>query len=210
MKRFQARHGIPVDGHGRRFDFRRAECPGAGPPEPARHQSDAHQDADREDSRALRHGQHSGGPGRGGRDGEGGLAPHRDRRQGRPAVADRQQRDLRDQLQSLLDGAGEHHQEGSHSEDADRSELPDRVSHPHLRPAGQRIAAEPGQLEHRRSHELHVSAGPGRQQFARHRSRSISRARTACTCTTRRTRDFSTTSSASIPRAASASRTFAN
>ena len=96
------------------------------------------------------------------------------------------QQDHRDQLQSLLDGAGEHHQEGPDPEDAEGSELPHRL------PASASTTSRAPSCSPSRSTGTRDEAtnymfrqDPGDDQLARASSRSTSPARTASTCTTR-------------------------
>ena len=75
---------------------------------------------------------------------------------------------------------------------------------------GNELQPHADQLVFRRSGQLHVQAGSGRLQFARCDPHQFSRPRTASTCTTRRRRICSARISASIPRAACACRMCAN
>ena len=95
-----------------------------------------------------------------------------------------QQQDHRDQLQSLLDGAGVDRAPGPDSDHAEGPGLPDRGAHPHLRHAGQRAQSVADQLvldrrgrttassrtpaTSTRSARAHQLPQPRRRLYARH------------------------------------------
>ena len=188
-----------------------AQRAGAGAARPAQGQSGAAAHAQHQPRPALRGLQHSGGAHRGDRERRRGVAPHRGRRQARPAVARDQQQDRRDQFQSVLDRAGLDRAQGPHPEDAG----PSRTTSPATTSASSTShhnELQPSQINWYSEEAANYTfkPGSGRASIRSARSASTSRARTASTCTTRRSRICSARISASIPRAACGCRTCAS
>ena len=119
VKRFQARHGLPADGVMGKYTYAALNIQRAGAPRPARDQPRQAALDVRLPRRPLCHGEHSGGPDRGGRERPRRAAPHGNRRQDRPADPDRQFQDQRDHRQSLLERAGIDRAQGHNSADAE-------------------------------------------------------------------------------------------
>ena len=134
--------------------LRRAEHQRAGAARPARDQPGAAALDVRLPRRPLRDGQHPGRPDRGGRERPRRAAPHGDRRQDRPADADRQFQDQRDHRQSLLERAGIDRAQGHHSADAEGSEVSLQEQHPHPRSRRHRDRSDHDRLEHRGRGEI--------------------------------------------------------
>ena len=158
VKRFQTRHGLPADGVMGKYTYAAMNISAPGAARPARDQSGAPALDVGLPRRPLRDGQHPGRPDRGGREQPRRAAPHRDRRQDRPADADRQFQDQRDHRQPVLERAGIDRAQGHHSADAEESRLSDQEQHPHPRPRRQRDRSDDDRLEHRGRGEIPAAA----------------------------------------------------
>ncbi len=206
MRRFQARHGISIDGIVRAETFKRLNIP--CDVRLAQLKTNVGRLKALTGNLGDRYVmvQYSGGAGRGGRERRRGRPPHRRGRPARPAVAGRQQQDHRDQFQSVLDRAGVARAARSHADDAEGPELSHQRAHPHLRHARPGAAADADQLAYQRGGELPLPPGSRAISIRSAPCASIFRARTASTCTTRRRRACSARTCASIRRAACACR----
>ena len=186
VRRFQARHGLTVDGIIRAETLTALNVPAAVRLDQLKVNVTRLRALGDQSRPALRGVQHSGGAHRGDRERRRGVAPHRGGRQARPAVARHQQQDRRDQLQSVLDGAGLDRAQGPDPEDAGSAGLPHQQPHPHLRLQAQRAAARRRSTGTRRTRPTTRSSRIRATSIRSARSASISPARTASTCTTRR------------------------
>ncbi len=167
VRRFQARHGLTIDGILREVDARCAERSGGDAARSAQGQYRAAQDADHQSRPALRRRQYSRPPAS-----RRSKTTSRYRGTPRSSASPTGRRPTStqnhpDQFQSVLDRAGVDRAQGPHSENAGPAGISDRQSHPHFRRHAPRIAAVADQLVFGRRDELHVQAGSRQLQFAR-------------------------------------------
>ena len=186
VRRFQARHGLTIDGVLRGATLAAMNVPATTRRDQLKVNVARLKIADHQSRSALRGRQHSGGARRGDRERRRGVAPYRGRRQAGSGVARHQLEDRRDQFQSVLDGAGLDRAQGFDPAHAGRAGLSDQEPHSHLRRQARRAAAVADQLVFGRRHPLHVSSRTPAISIRSARSASISRASTASICTTRR------------------------
>ena len=135
VRRFQARHGLTIDGIVREPTLVAMNVPAAT------RRDQLKVNIERLKTLSTNLGPRyvvaniPGGPDRGDRKRRRGVEARRGRRQARPGLTGHQQQDRSDQLQSLLDGAGLDRAQGPHSENAGPAGISHRQSHPHLRRA---------------------------------------------------------------------------
>ena len=133
VRRFQARHGLAVDGNIREQTLKQLNVPAQVRLAQIAHQRGAAQSNERQSRRSLRGLQRSGRAHRGDRRRRRRIAPHGRGRQAGPRFAGHQQPYRRDQLQSVLDRAGLDRAPRSHSQDAGGARLSGKEPHPHYR-----------------------------------------------------------------------------
>jgi hypothetical protein len=168
VRRFQARHGLTVDGVIRAETLAALNVPAPVRLAQLKVNVTRLRALERQSQPALRGLQHSGGAHRGDRERRRGVAPHRGRRQARSAVARDQQQDHPDQLQSVLDGAAFDRAKGSDPENAGSAGLPHQAITSAFSTAAT-ASSQPSQINWYSEDATHYSfkQDPGSLQFAR-------------------------------------------
>ena len=186
VRRFQARHGLTVDGVIHAETLAALNVPAPVRLAQLKVNVTRLRGAQRQSQPALCGRQHSGRPHRGDRERLRGVAPHRRCRQAGSAVARDQQQDHPDQLQSVLDGPAFDRAEGSDPENAGSAGLSHQQSHPHFRRRATRSCSRRRSIGTRKTRRITRSSRIPAASIRSARSASIFRANTASTCTTRR------------------------